>query len=1052
MKKYFYLILLLTGLCFGQQQTGGVNIPTGFHLQDNQHLDDRENTVATVADLQNIHNKVDGLTCKVTATPGKLYLYDEPTNTWSIVGGTDINHTGLFVNYTAPFDVTVGAIHTFVNQNNRIPSGSFTVTETTKPVYIIVTENLANGSSKKYTYAFIGGTGTWGNSSGFSPTGTATTAPMFTLIGAPNSLTNTDISNDPNTQTISLGNLPTGDYVAAANSVIRDLSNDNLVYYFSYTQDSVLYLVQFIGTNGIYGGSGTQLVSGDFAASTNSGVTPAQNLESVLGNGNHTGNDNDIIFDNERAAIFKGGNSGDEAIFSFNDELNLTITDPTFKVNNKYSPLTVLGVEADVNGNIDPIEALSDQFIPLTGTTEGNPVTGDIEFINDGDAHGLVLKVNDEDNNKSYVSVDSTGAFLYGENNNGSSTINVSASEIVVASTYPQSRGIKSPVEFNNDSADRTQFTQTGFVLDKITGHTDIPDDFYIACTYQSDPTIRGRYLTYKTDTYRTFDLSPYIPDFVDGKIFSTNGIEIVDKNTIILSGQLTGTTGNLFILTLKGGYINDNVFTIDSSEFKELPDILRDNNNEPSKIQLAGYTRGFYYFVCRATQQTPSVPTQIIKINPFNLSQIKTTSLPTTSDFIGSVQNAQVHDGNIYFLSTSNTVAAKFLRIGENLDDPEVLFTANNPGANERVFRNFPFVVYNGKVFVPTIQNTTAGTSKIGLSSYDLAKKTFLNSVPTQTINSNIVGSPNYPYPHWMTCFGGKIYIHTAANNANQSRSLIRFDPNTLLVEASTPVPFRITDDNTITNDGFIYLNPEAETTASLLKIKADFANNETFTYVNEGAATTGYYSLGSPSNLVYAENFKTKLSEFNDDYPLKTINGQSIKGTGDIIISGGGGGGATNYPKILVLDTAPATYTGTSTQTILKVHTIPANTLSAGVLSVKFIFSNTGVAGTKAVMCYIGNTNTLPSTQYGRITPSATGRFHEITRDLIINASGVITASNAAASAPTDEAINGSAKTTISGLNFTQPIYIFSTVTLANPADDMTQESAEIIFKPQQ
>jgi len=935
-----------------------------------------------------------------------------------------INHTGLFVNYTAPYNAEIESIQNFINGNNRTPRGSFTVTETTKPVYIQSNRSFAGGSSVS-VYAFIGGTGIWGNTAGG---GTAVTASMFKLLST-TSTTIEDITNDPNTRTISLGELSDGDYVTAANSVTRDLSNDELIYYFSYTQDGVLYLVQFIGDNGTYGGSGTQLVTGDFATSTNSDVTPAQDLESVLALGNtannsinliapsgktiittgavnvlytgglntvsgtldtsgltlktsptgvqgkigsnnltgtakfyelpnslnvnntlalgvsingatavtagtngiipltisgggvtqglssvlSTGNTSggtDIIMTQESGVRFESGLSSLYARFNLTDNFTIESSQNAFQwlYNGNYRNIgrTIDGEDFDVDGDFDLSGHLSGQFIPISGTTEDYPVTGNLRF-DDGYSARRISKTTAEEDILTSIDFNDTSIQMAASNTNESETtqLTIRKNEISVASNVVGSNGLVGSQDFTPIAKlNPLAYLQTKGVKELVSGHKDIPDDFYIACTYQSDPAIRGRYLTYKTDTYRTFDLAPYIPDFVEGKIFSTNGIEIVDKNTIILSGQLTGTTGNLFTLVLKGSHINDNKFTVESSEFKELPDILRDNSNEPSKIQLAGYSRGFYYFVCRSTSQTPAIPTQVIKINPFNLSQIKIVSLPATSDFLGTVQSAQVYDGNVYFLSTSNTVAAKFIRVGENLDDPEVLFTANNPGANERVFRSFPFVIYNGKVFVPTIQNTSSGTSKIGLSSYDLAKKVFLNSVPTQTINSTVVGSPNYPYPHWMTAFGGKIFIHTAANNANQSRSLIRFDPTTLLVEASTPVPFRITDDNTISNDGFIYLNPEAQSDAYLLTIKADFENNETFEYVNEGAATLGYYSLGSPSNLVYAENFKTKLSEFYDDYPLKTINGESIKGIGDIVVSGGGG---TTYTG-----TAPVNITG--------------------------------------------------------------------------------------------------------------------------------------------
>ena len=1128
MKKYFYLILLLTGLCFGQQQTGGVNIPTGFHLQDNQHLDDRENTVATVADLQNIHNKVDGLTCKVTATPGKLYLYDEPTNTWSVIGGSDINHTGLFVNYTAPFDVTVGAIHTFVNQNNRIPSGSFTVTETTKPVYIIVTENLANGSSKKYTYAFIGGTGTWGNSSGFSPTGTATTAPMFTLIGAPNSLTNTDISNDPNTQTISLGNLPTGDYVAAANSVIRDLSNDNLVYYFSYTQDSVLYLVQFIGTNGIYGGSGTQLVSGDFAASTNSGVTPAQGLPSVLDNDNTSGS-KDIRMTKESGIVLEGSTSELSAKINLVDSFLISSNQPSFQwlYNGTYRNIgrSIDGENFDSDGNFDLSGHLSGQFIPLTGTTEDNPVTGSLEFQPDNvvgifqnNSGGVSKKYEFQDDDKILESV--SGTYIFSRE--------VSTSGETISSTDPSSNGISGSTDFTPIAKlNPLAYLQTKGVQELITAHTDIPDDFYIGV----NP--RAAQVTYKTDTYRTFDLPA-----LDITVVNLN--EIVrnpnrPNDLVIIGNFIADNVTNAIIITLKDCHIINNIFTpgeITSSEIpiNQVHGVFWDENE-------------FIYCSGRTTfSGSATYGQKFLKINPYDLTDYKTITLPVTAPYTGSVTDIIPYKDYIYTVITAGVTEADYvIRIDKEftMTVAEVVFTCSGISSVNRIRRDAPFQIYNDEIYIATFNNSTVASGaykNIGIVVYDILTGALKRSNPAIEVTPT---GTTQPFTHWMSIFNGKIIVTPASGQT--PRWIVRVDASTLAKEESiSDMPNRFTDDNSIFSNGYMYLNEEAYDTdpiqppaARLLKVKYnDFtdltveianynggygcvaslpnkiqrtkntpdlssilATNNTANNSINLVATSGTTSVTTGAiNVSYTAGGNTvsgaldtsgltiktsptgvegKISSGNltgtaKAYQLANITSSGVipmsvsvnggtpvtagtNGNIDITVSGGGGG-ATNYPKILVLDTAPATYTGTSTQTILKVHTIPANTLSAGVLSIKFIFSNTGVAGTKAVMCYIGNSNTLPSTQYGRITPSATGRFHEITRDLIINASGVITASNAAASAPTDEAINGSAKTTISGLNFTQPIYIFSTVTLANPADDMTQESAEIIFKPQQ
>ena len=891
-----------------------------------------------------------------------------------------------------------------LNSRTNIASGflPLNVATNTAPVYIQFVLNTAVGQTPQQvtqTYIFFAGEGSWGYN------GTPINGGQIRFVGEQRT-TVEDIVNDPNTVTIDLGDLTGESYLDAANSQVRDLNNENSNYYFTYIDDGVLNFLQFIGENGTYGLGNTQLTDEDLIPTTNSGVTPGSddipltgtvegrpvtgNIEMEEGTSIYqytgTGHNDYLQFDEDGISLKSvytgfgssyfqllgdnmhfGGNVGFIGIRGDNDYSSLLTPDITQYRN--YLP--------QVGWILDRIGETTGNFIPLTGTTEGNPVTGTIEFADTENGYSGSINPNSQvltsdagtfinvvnstqifsgadganaesfgtrivnigDGNPSVRTAvhgsNSTEVYSYVDNDVSELGINgVNDYGKFLASQSELSTELKGSVKNDTDGTynhstslkypERTDYTTTGDFVAKLQAKTgtiallsditgggaareDIPDDFYIACTYKSDPIIRGRYLTYKTDTYRTFDLAPYIPDFVDGKIFSTNGIEIVDKNTIILSGQLTGTTGNLFTLVFKGSHIDDNIFTVDSSEFKELPEILRDNDNEPSKIQLAGYSRGFYYFVCRSTSQTPAIPTQVIKINPFNLSQLKIVSLPSTTDFLGSVQNAQMYEGSMYFLSTMSTpTPCKFIKVSENLDIQEVLFSTNNPGSTERVPTNDPFVIYNDKVFIPTIRNSSAGQSKIGMSVYDLSKKSFLFSVPEQPINALNVGSDTFAYPHWMAVYGGKLFIHTAAGGGgiNQSRSLIRVDPNTLLVEASTPIPFRVTDDNTISKDGFIYLNPEAQSNAYLLKIRANFDNNETITQINEGAATLGYYSLGSPSVSYEADIYKTKLSEFYDDYPLKTINGETIKGTGDIVVSGGGG---TTYSG-----TAPVNVTG--------------------------------------------------------------------------------------------------------------------------------------------
>jgi len=933
-----------------------------------------------------------------------------------------INHTGLFVNYTAQFNTTVGNnIQTFINQNNRIPNGSFTVTETTKPVYIQVTENLANGNSNRLVYAFIGGTGVWGNSTGINPTGTATSASMFKLLSS-NATTVEDVTNDPNTRTISLGELADGDYVTAANSVSRDLSNDELIYYFSYTQEGVLYLVQFIGENGIYGGSGEQLVTEDFATSTNSEVSPgqdlasvlalgntannsinliapsgktiittgavnvsytggantvsgtldtsgltlktsptgvqgkigsnnltgtakfyelpnseivnntlalgisvngaiavragtngvipltisgsgvSQNLESVLSNGNHTGNNNDIIFDNERAAIFKGGNPADQAIFSFNDEFNLDISQPDFKVNGKYNALTVNGVEADLNGNIDLDTQLGSQFIPITGTTEDNPVTGDVNI--DYGASGATINFTDGTDYLSSLSDNGT-RFLFGDKTG----IAVGLSRSLMTESHDYYLPDK-----DGEIA----------LLEDITGHTGLSDDLFIANSlfkYDVPNNLfdgRSMYYIGSDGVERYLDITPYVPSRATYPRLLTNWV-YVNGNDIIIHGTTSYTTGaNLYVLILKAD-MQDGVIKIIDFDYKEYTDLVyRDSGNNMYAVHGCRFYKEYLYMNTRLGVDAALAKTQLIKINPYNLNDFKVIEL---TGIAGSTGDIQVSDDGVFsVLSTSSTTGGSLVRTDLNLDNLTILSSTLSTGSTKRLLSSVPFCLYKGDIYIPTY---TTGTTDIlnnfiGLDVYNAISGKLVRNMPSTRVSTGATSGMTI-YPHWIGLFQGQLIIHTATAGTTTNHLLIRIDTSDLTVKESVPISnfsgsttTRITDNNSISKEGFIYLNEELNSVNGKLYIVKynDFTNFQAVTPTGNGGY---YYSGGSPDRR-YDYDYKstTLQTVLNSTSPALSIptspgnltigvkvNGSTfntgVDGYADLGTISGGGGGTT-------------------------------------------------------------------------------------------------------------------------------------------------------------
>lgn len=165
----------------------------------------------------------------------------------------------------------------------------------------------------------------------------------------------------------------------------------------------------------------------------------------------------------------------------------------------------------------------------------------------------------------------------------------------------------------------------------------------------------------------------------------------------------------------------------------------------------------------------------------------------------------------------------------------------------------------------------------------------------------------------------------------------------------------------------------------------------------------------------------------------------------------------GAAVSPAILKCDVTPVTVQGSTPgvgtiETIIKSYTIPANTLTSGNMAANFKYSNSGVAGTKTVSAYIGNSPLLSSAFiFGKMLTNTTGKYNAFKRDLIISVTGstaTLTTASASGASATDDVLNGQTKRVIT-LDITQPIYVFTTITLANAGDDITQELGKLIFE---
>jgi hypothetical protein len=176
----------------------------------------------------------------------------------------------------------------------------FAVTETSTPVFVSI-QRTELGVTRRFMFNFIAGKPSSGTLWGAG--GVPTTASQFRLLSIL-TVTPSDLTNDPNTIIKPIGTVPIGEnFWEVANDLPDpqtpfDLTDSGeiqpdgnpLVYYFSFTQNSVLYYAQFVGSQGLYGGTETPFVEADFIVTTNDTIGDTPNLQTVTNEGNTTTN------------------------------------------------------------------------------------------------------------------------------------------------------------------------------------------------------------------------------------------------------------------------------------------------------------------------------------------------------------------------------------------------------------------------------------------------------------------------------------------------------------------------------------------------------------------------------------------------------------------------------------------------------------------------------------------------------------------------------------------------------------------------------------------
>ena len=367
-----------------------------------------------------------------------------------------------------------------------------------------------------------------------------------------------------------------------------------------------------------------------------------------------------------------------------------------------------------------------------------------------------------------------------------------------------------------------------------------IADDFYIAGLLESSK------LLYHTDIFREIDLQPYV------------GITIINTNEIVRNGNDIFVVGNYsfdntltpFIVSLINCRTRNNVLIFDSSNFATL------------SLPIHGliFHNGFLFSATRTTT------TNINKINPYDFTDIRSLSLPNDATYGGQTTDILGYKNKLYVLVTTDFYqTSKFIEISDNLVDYRVVFTIPY-SSSYRNGQTSPFLIFNDEVYIPFI----VPGDFIAIRVYDLQGN--IRRERTNIPILSTVSGGTSAVPHWMGIFNNKILItHT------YRKSLVRLDCTTLASEETIALPTSVTDDNTITKDGYILLNGEEnpwDLTAPVQLIKVKYNNFSDYTILLQGVTfNNGKGSPGSINNKINVsalnlsakkDNVLTKTSDY--------------------------------------------------------------------------------------------------------------------------------------------------------------------------------------------
>jgi hypothetical protein len=195
----------------------------------------------------------------------------------------------------------------------------------------------------------------------------------------------------------------------------------------------------------------------------------------------------------------------------------------------------------------------------------------------------------------------------------------------------------------------------------------------------------------------------------------------------------------------------------------------------------------------------------------------------------------------------------------------------------------------------------------------------------------------------------------------------------------------------------------------------------------ISEADASTDGFITATDWNT-----FNGKQANLISGTNIKTINGSSVLGSGDLVVS------ATANPSVIALSATDGTaVTGTLADTISRSILIPANTFtSSGMLEVVARVFKTGTLGAQTFRIYKNTSNTLTgATSIGLILSASTQVFAQAIRTYRIS-SNTLTGFPISSAVQTDYGTNGNPELSTT-FNTSVDNYIIFAIQLVNPAD---------------